>query len=163
MRKLLGALAAAAILALAPDLPGDTGHASPVSAANAPAACSGLTCGGNGGRSSGPANTAARRFRGRAIGNSASGPVAKHAFPVGAGYQLRFQDHRRADTAYRLCAWMGGRRRGCKRGRTGQPGTADNLASYDIYNPQSTGLLIWRWYVGGRRVARWDVAVTTGD
>jgi micrococcal nuclease len=120
-------------------------------------------CGGNFHRRARSAIAAARRFRGRAIGNSASGPVPKHAFPVGAGYQLRFQGRRRADTPYRLCAWMNGRRRGCARGRTGRRGHADNLASYDIYNPQSTGLLIWRWYVGGRRVARWDVNVTIGD
>lgn len=90
------------------------------------------------------ANAAARRFRGRAIGNSASGPVAKHAFPLGAGYQLRFQDRRRAHTPYRLCAWMGGRKRGFARGRSGRRGESEDLTSYAVYNPQRSGLLIWR-------------------
>ena len=111
------------------------------------------------------ADGAARRFHGRALGNSPSGGlVPKHRFPVGAGYGLAFRDRRGANTDYRLCASMKGRRLGCKRGQTGRRGRDDIIDSYQVFNgPDQTGKLIWRWYVGGQRVARWDVQVTIGD
>ena len=111
------------------------------------------------------ADGAARRFHGRALGNSPSGGlVPKHSFPVGAGYGLAFRDRRAANTAYRLCASMKGRRLGCQRGKTGRRGRDDFMDSYTVSNgSDDTGKLIWRWYVGGKQVARWDVKVTLGD
>jgi hypothetical protein len=107
---------------------------------------------------------AAGRFEGKALGNSPSGGlVPKHTFPVGAAYTLQFRDAVQAGTRYRLCARMHGRPKGCKSGRTGAAGKRHRLFSGDIFNPQSTGKLTWRWHVGGKVVARWTVHVTIGD
>jgi hypothetical protein len=103
------------------------------------------------------------RFQGKAVGNSANGRVAKHSFPVGAGYGLYFRDNQRARTRYRLCAIFRGIQRRCVSGRTGRRGTDSIKSSPLVFNPQDVGPLVWRWSVGGRIVASWAVTVTIGD
>lgn len=112
----------------------------------------------------GPAAQAATpRFQGKAVGNSASGRVAKKSFPIGAGYGLYFRDNRRSSTRYRLCAMFNGSTQRCATGRTGSRGKDSIKSSPLIFNPQRTGRLEWRWTVGGRFAASWTVTVTEGD
>lgn len=109
------------------------------------------------------AHAVSTRFQGKAVGNSASGRVAKKSFPVGAGYGLYFRDNRRSSTRYRLCAVFNGSVQQCTTGRTGLRGTDSIKSSPLIFNPQRTGRLEWRWTVGGRFAASWTVTVTGGD
>ncbi|MDQ3630946.1 MAG: hypothetical protein M3417_06695 [Actinomycetota bacterium] len=112
----------------------------------------------------GPAAQAATpRFQGKAVGNSASGLVAKKSFPIGAGYGLYFRDNRRSSTRYRLCAVFNGSTQRCVIGRTGARGKDSIKGSPSIFNPQRTGRLQWRWTVGDRLAASWTVTITEGD
>jgi hypothetical protein len=107
--------------------------------------------------------SAAPRFQGKAVGNSAHGTTSKHNFFIGDGYSLQFRDNQAANTRYRVCAIMNGRLKRCAIGRTGAAGTWAKRYSGFIYNPRELGRLKWRWQVGGKTVATWTVRIHMGD
>jgi hypothetical protein len=107
--------------------------------------------------------SAAPRFQGKAVGNSAHGTTSKHHFVVGDGYSIQFRDNQAANTRYRVCAIMNGRLKRCAIGRTGAAGAWARRYSGFIYNPQQLGRLKWRWQVDGKTVATWTVSIGMGD
>jgi hypothetical protein len=106
-----------------------------------------------------PAAAQASRYHGRAAGNSHTGPglIPSHHFGGGDTWPVQFRDRTAAHTAYRVCAWMHGQRKGCASGRTGARNHWDTIVSSDIWGPSTRGTIIYRWYAGGQRVASWSV------
>jgi len=106
-----------------------------------------------------PAAAQAARYHGRAAGNNPNGNglIPKHTFVGGDDYPVQFRDSEAAGTRYRVCAWLHGRRRACRSGRTGARNRWDTIVASSIWNPDERGRIIYRWYVDGKRVASWSV------
>src|SRR5215208_2154221 len=68
-----------------------------------------------------PAAAQAARYHGRAAGNDpdGSGLIGKHRFVGGDIYAVQFRDSEAANTRYRVCAFMRGKRKGCTTSHTG--------------------------------------------
>jgi hypothetical protein len=106
-----------------------------------------------------PAAAQAARYHGRAAGNDpdGSGLIPKHTFVGGDDFPVQFRDSRAAGTRYRVCAWVHGKRQGCRGGRTGRRNHWDTIVASSIAYPGAGGKTIYRWYVNGERVASWSV------
>jgi hypothetical protein len=106
-----------------------------------------------------PAAARASRYHGRAAGNShtGNGLVPSHHFVGGDDYPVQFRDSKASTTAYKVCAWMHGRRKACRLGTTGPRNRWDTIVASSIWNPDRVGKVVYRWYVDSKRVASWSV------
>jgi hypothetical protein len=100
---------------------------------------------------------AAKRFRGCVAESSG----CKHKFFGGDLPVIRFEDLRKAGTAYRVCVRRVGYAKHCVSRSTGKAGRWHTAGTWNI---GGTGPHIARWYVNGTQVARWKFRVVSeGD
>jgi len=106
-----------------------------------------------------PTAAQAARYHGRAAGNNpnGSGLIGKHRFVSGDSYAVQFRDGQAANTRYRACAFMRGKRKGCTTSHTGGRNRWSTVTSDRIWQPDRVGRIVYRWYVDGKRVASWSV------
>jgi hypothetical protein len=106
-----------------------------------------------------PAAAQAAQYHGRAAGNNPNGNglIGKHRFVTGDSYAVQFRDSERSNTRYRVCAFMGGKRKGCTTSHTRGRDRWATVTSDRVWQPDRLGRIVYRWYVDGKRVAAWSV------